>query len=363
MSDRNQQSRPISLPNWTDSRLVVRVASYSDAALVIDGNPHTFDGTLRLYDPVANRSVSVRPNDITDATDYGLGWLAGYVAGGEPAGPSAPDVAALRRERERAFYTRYQRELPAARRGQFVVAASREAWYGTIEDIQTAMARMVARLGNLYPAWRGNWLPSNRRGVDKLRMDSTQDVARIFHLLNAGADLGLERAGWPQISVFTADPDAGGLPAGAIEVTFEGYLTNNEIAEYSLIVNLERPDLLIDANNNVGQPELALESIQNAVIECFDVDVASISTGRALLHAEEITFSPADDTDDLRNGSSVVPGWRTYVSSRLISSTLPTSAELDIQHDSNGVHVRSRRPLLQFSLDDAHQVSNYLADL
>ena len=67
-----------------EKSLWVRLAD-RESVWLIDGNPHTHQGRMRAVDPDSGDAIFFSSSEVTDASDSARAWIAGFLAGSEPA--------------------------------------------------------------------------------------------------------------------------------------------------------------------------------------------------------------------------------------------------------------------------------------
>ncbi|MFT3660090.1 MAG: hypothetical protein QM809_01465 [Gordonia sp. (in: high G+C Gram-positive bacteria)] len=140
------------IPDWVDRRLIVDVDDAKPGTSVIDHNPHTFRGLVGLYDLTDGLSFSKNAKDISARTEYGEGWLAGYLTGNEP--PLDPDgvLPKSRWQRERDYFHDSGRELSPEGRGAIVFSVKSHV-PDTDPSPFALVEETLARLRSTSPRW------------------------------------------------------------------------------------------------------------------------------------------------------------------------------------------------------------------
>lgn len=301
---------PASLPDWADPRLAVRVSGEGDTVFVIDGNPHTYRGLVRLYDVTARESLSVQPSRISEATEFARGWLAGFLHGNEPDGPTSAPLDDLRGERERALFHTYQQKLPIERRGEYAVHAVRETDGTPLMELSRAVSRVFTALAAKYPLWQHDrWLPvtDDHAVLPALSLTTDHAVESAFAWLNPGYAVAADELD-QQCELRVVNDGFDATPAGIIEVIVTVCHRALQVHRLEFVVNVEHPE-------RIGAPDDVVADILTTVIEHLDPDAASAAQGVALLEAQVFSICPPDIERDPT--VPVVAGWLTYVAARL----------------------------------------------
>lgn len=342
---------PAILPGWADARLAVRV-SWSADIFVIDGNPHTFRGLVRLYDPAQDLSLSVRPQEISEATDFARGWLEGFLHGNEPDPSPSSDVDDLRGACERAFFHEHQRVLPVERRGDHTVSVARADWSAPPASLYTHLATACAALAAKYPVWQGPWTPVSQIPVPDFDLSTADAIASAFRLMNAPAEFHPDVIGTPVLDVINAEPIEP-YPAGGLEIRVRMGMVGGLVSDYSMVINLDTVD--------ASTPTLAahIGDILDVFVTHLDPDTASASRGQALREAD--AFVIAAISEQAEANPAMIAGWLTYIAARLRPDLdglvgLP----IDLRSHTNGTVIEHRSGITGFSLSDADEIGHRL---
>jgi hypothetical protein len=98
-----------------ENSLGIRIAD-SSAVWLIDGNPHTHQGRMSAVDPDTGDSICFSLSEVTDATDLASAWIAGLLAGSEPAPVAMFGVGIFDAEDDDARWDRWRSALADYRR-------------------------------------------------------------------------------------------------------------------------------------------------------------------------------------------------------------------------------------------------------
>ena len=98
-----------------EKSLRVRLAG-SELVWLIDGNPHTHQGRMRAVDPNTGDAIFFSLSEVTDATDSARTWIAGFLAGSEPAAVAMFGVGILDAEDDDSRWDRWRSALADYRR-------------------------------------------------------------------------------------------------------------------------------------------------------------------------------------------------------------------------------------------------------
>ncbi|MYR05532.1 hypothetical protein GTV32_04040 [Gordonia sp. SID5947] len=332
---------PSVLPEWADPELVVRISGHGNALFAIAGNPHTFRGLLAVHELATGQTISVRPSQITEATEFARGWLRGYLSGNEPSPPPNDALEAMRWERERLLFHAYEREMPPQSLGRYVIDAIRTTDGISVAETSRAISAVFAKLAVAHSLWRNNrWLPvtEDRASLPPIGLATADEVVDAFRCVNPAYAIDGTLHNWQMtLRVINAQTDA--CAAGLIEVIVWLDTSGPVVDQIHVVVNLERPDLVAAADDTT--PEKLLEAVLGAVIIGIDPDVASVAHGDALYEGEPFSIEPADESADPT--PPILPGPLTYVATRR-RSDLDCIADLpfDRQPVGSGVLIRHR---------------------
>ena len=98
-----------------ENSLRIRIAG-SSSVWLIDGNPHTHQGRMSAVDPDTGDSICFSLSEVTDATDLARAWIAGFLAGSEPAPVAMFGVGIFDVEADDARWDRWRSALAEYRR-------------------------------------------------------------------------------------------------------------------------------------------------------------------------------------------------------------------------------------------------------
>lgn len=293
------------LPEWADPRLVVRLTDvgdrpeWADQDFVVDGNPHTFAGLVRIVGLADGIAMSVRPDDLVAPSDYVAGWLAGYLHGSEPRPTS--DLAPLARiEREHEFFHRHGYALDRRRSAAAVVAAICVPNGATpLGDVYCRIAELVTSLGRMLPGWPDDWLAEDSGWMEPLRLRSRAEVQAAFEWLNPGYAVAADVYGERELHL--ANDTTPSLALGAVGLTVNVWSDGEgHVDQVECSVALE------------PEAQEWADAILETAVAVLKPDLAATTAGIPLRESASFGVTVGDS-----DRVWMVPGSRTFVSFRV----------------------------------------------
>ena len=95
--------------------LWIRLAD-RESVWLIDGNPHTHQGRMRAVEPDSGGAIYFSSSEVTDASDAASAWIAGFLAGSEPAADAMFGVGIFDAEDDDPRWDRWRSALADYRR-------------------------------------------------------------------------------------------------------------------------------------------------------------------------------------------------------------------------------------------------------
>lgn len=314
------------LPDWADPRLIVDVDGAQSGGAVISANPHTFRGLLGLYDLADEISFSAKTGAVSPTTDYGAGWLAGYIEGNEPE----PDVNDLlprgRRQRELAYFREYSSVLPIDRSGvitfsaKSVIARVPES-EGRLSTVADLVGAAMANLEQVSRWWKSaSWLPITDDGadLDAMPFRDADEIESAFRWLNPPYALNSIDSPGPLVRLVCADP------AGVVELVVSVDSVARDVdMSLSFVVNIEgfAPFGIDQSVGAEGQIEEWMRQSLLSMASGIHADVASVSFGAPLIEARGLGVA----VGEYESWISAVPGWMTVLGESILNESIRTA--------------------------------------